>query len=97
MKKNGYDLHKDKISTLRRKLPVFLYLNLGASTEATFPRRNYKKANCTLFKHRTSTLATETTMQGRDINMVAKEFNSCILKVAQETIRRGKRRNYCPY
>ena len=66
--------------------PVFLKLNLGASTEATFPRWNYKKANWTLFKHRTSTLSKDITIQGRDIIMVAKDFNSCILKAAQETI-----------
>ena len=77
--------------------PVFLKLNLGASTEATFPRWNYKKANWTLFKHRTSTLSKDITVQGRDINMVAKDFNSCILKAAQETIPRGARRNYRPY
>ena len=74
--------------------PVFLKLNLGASTEATFPRWNYKKANWTLFKHRTSTLSKDTTVQGRDINIVAKDFNSCILKPTQETIPRGARRNY---
>ena len=77
--------------------PVFLKLNLGASTEATFPRWNYKKANWTLFRHRTSTLSKDITVQGRDINMVAKGFNSCILKAAQETIPRGARRNYRPY
>ena len=58
--------------------PVFLKLNLGASTEATFPRWNYKKANLTLFKHRTGTLSKDITAQSRDINMVAKDFNSCI-------------------
>ena len=77
--------------------PVFLKLNLGASTEATFPRWNYKKANWTLFKHRTSTLSKDITVQGRDINMVANDFNSCILKAAQETIPRAARRNYRPY
>ena len=76
---------------------MFLKLNLGASTEATFPRWNYKKANWTLFKHRTSTLSKDIIVQGRDINMVAKDFNSCILKTAQETIPRGARRNYRPY
>ena len=77
--------------------PVFLKLNLGASTEATFPRWNYKKANWTLFKHRTSTLSKDITVQGRDINMVPEYFNSCILKAAQETIPRRARRNYRPY
>ena len=76
---------------------MFLKLNFGASTEATFPRWNYKKANWTLFKHRTSTLSKDITVQGGDINMVAKDFNSCILKAAQETIPRGARRNYRPY
>ena len=76
---------------------MFLKLNLGASAEATFPRWNYKKANWTLFKHRTSTLSKDITVQGRDINIVAKNFNSCILKAAQETIPRGARRNYRPY
>ena len=37
------------------------------------------------------------TVQGRDINNVVKEFNSHILKAAQETIPRGCRRNYKPY
>ena len=77
--------------------PAFLKLNLGGSTEATFPRWNYKKANWTLFKYRTSTLSKDITVQGRDINMVAKDFNLCILKAAQETIPRGTRRNYRPY
>ena len=40
--------------------PVFLKVNLRASTEATFPRWNYKKANWTHFKHRTSTLSPRT-------------------------------------
>ena len=77
--------------------PVFLKLNLGASTEATFPQWHYKKANGTLFKHWTSTLSKDITVQGRDINMVAKDFNSCILKAAQETIPRGARRHYRLY
>ena len=77
--------------------PVFLKINLGASTQTTFPRWNYKKANRTLFKHRTSTLSKGITVQGRDINMVAKDFNSCILKAAQESIPKGARRNYRPY
>ena len=77
--------------------PVFLQLNLGSSTEATFPRWNYKNANWTFFKHRTSTLSMDITVQSRDINMVAKDFNSSILKAAQETIPRGSRRNYRPY
>ena len=76
---------------------MFLKFNLGASTEATFPRWNYKKANWTLFKHRTSTLSKDITTQGRDINIVAKDFNSCILKAAQETIPRGAKRNFRPY
>ena len=77
--------------------PVFLKFNLRASTEASFPMRNYRKDNWTLFKHRTSNLSKDITVQGRDINMVAKDFNSCILKAAQETIPRGARRNYRPY
>ena len=77
--------------------PVFLKLNLGASTEATCPRLNYKKANWTLFKHRTSTLSKDITVYGRDINMVTKDFNSCILKAARETIPRGARRKCRPY
>ena len=76
---------------------VFRKLNLGASTEATFPRWNYKKAYWTLFKHQTSTLSKDIIVQGRDINMVAKDFNLCILKAAQETIPKGARRNYRPY
>ena len=76
---------------------VFLKLNLGASTEATFPRCNYKKATWTLFKHRTNTLSKDITVQVRDINMDAADFNSCILKAAQKTIPRGARRDYRPY
>ena len=77
--------------------PVFLQLNLGACTEATFPRWNYKKADWPTFRHRTSVLTKDITVQGRDINMVVKDFNSCVLKAAHETIPRGARRNYKPY
>ena len=45
--------------------PVLLKLNLGARTETTFPGWNYKKANWTLFKHSTSTLSKDITVQGR--------------------------------
>ena len=77
--------------------PVFLKLTLGACTEATFPWWNYKRASWTLFKHQTSTLSKDIIVQGKDINMVAKNFNFCILKAAQETIPRGARRNYRLY
>jgi len=77
--------------------PVFLQMNLGACTEAAFPRWNYKKADWSAFKHRTSALTKDISVQGRDINMVVKDFNSCILKAARETIPRGARRNYKPY
>ena len=77
--------------------PVLLKLNLGASVEATFPRWNYKKANWTIYEHRTSILSKDVVVQGRDINLVVKDFNACILRAAQETIPRGARRDYRPY
>ena len=97
------DIHKSLKREVGEQLggsdhrPVFLHMNLGACTEATFPRWNYKKADWTTFSHRTSTLAKDITVQGRDISMVVKDFNQCILKAAHETIPRGARRNYKPY
>ena len=76
--------------------PVFLTLGLE-TTQSTLPRWNYKKAKWGLFSHRTSELTKDIRVQGRDINMVVREFNAGILKAAKETIPRGARKSYKPY
>ncbi|KAK7101835.1 hypothetical protein V1264_020159 [Littorina saxatilis] len=77
--------------------PVFLTLGMESCTEASFPRWNYKRANWFLFRHRTSELTKDIRVEGRDINMVAKDFNMSILRAARESIPRGARRDYKPY
>ena len=77
--------------------PVILTLGRNRKPEAAKPRWNYKKANWGLFKHRTSELTKDITVQGRDINKVIKEFNSGILQAAKESIPRGARKEYKPY
>jgi ribonuclease HI len=60
-------------------------------------RWNYKKANWALFRHRTSELTRNIRVEGRDINSVTKDFNTCVLQAARETIPHGARRDYKPY
>jgi len=77
--------------------PVLLTLGIDTTTEDCRPRWNYKKANWWLFKHRSSELCKDITVQGRNINSVVRDFNASILKAAGECIPRGARKNYKPY
>ena len=77
--------------------PVFLTLGLESCPDITLTRWNYKKANWALYRHRTSELTKDLHVQGRDINMVVRDFNACILKAAHEAIPRGSRKGYKPY
>ena len=78
--------------------PVFLTINNKRIEESNpAPRWNYKKAKWKLFGHRTNELTKDIQVQGRDINKVVREMNTCILKAAHECIPRGARKNYKPY
>ncbi|CAG5116491.1 unnamed protein product, partial [Candidula unifasciata] len=77
--------------------PVFLNVeNEKVRETSTLPRWNYKKADWTMFKHRTSILLGNLSLD-QDINKVVKEFNKCVLKAAGESIPRGARKHYKPY
>ena len=97
------DMHQNVSREVGKQLggsdhrPVFLTLGLEPCPEATFPRWNYKKANWFLYRHRTSELTKDIVVQGRDINMVVKDFNASILRAAHEAIPRGSRKEYKPY
>jgi ribonuclease HI/endonuclease/exonuclease/phosphatase family metal-dependent hydrolase len=78
--------------------PVYLSINKhSVRTQPIHARWNYKKANWALFRHRTRILAQTVRVEGRDINKVTKDFNSCILQAAREAIPRGARKEYKPY
>ena len=61
------------------------------------PRWNYKKAKWSLFRNRTNELTKDIQVEGRNPNIVIRDWNSEILKAAKETIPRGVRENYKPY
>ena len=78
--------------------PVLLSIKNELTENAcSLPRWNYKKANWGLFKHRSSVLAGQIDMEGKDINAIVKEFNKCIHQAAKEAIPRGARKQYKPY
>jgi hypothetical protein len=78
--------------------PVLLSLSGSISTSSPqHPRWNYKKANWSLFGIRSNELTQNIAVEGRNINNAVKEFNSSILKAANEAIPRGFRKNYRPY
>ena len=49
-------------------------LGMKSCAEPTIPRWNYKRAKWFLFRHRTSELTKDIRVEGRDINMVVKDF-----------------------
>ena len=77
--------------------PVFLTVeNQLIRESSTLSRWNYKKADWTMYKHRTSVLTVGLSTD-KDINKVVDEFSRCIKQAAFETIPRGARKHYTPY
>jgi ribonuclease HI len=77
--------------------PVFLTVaNATIKESSTLPRWNYKKADWTMYQHRTS-LLTKDISTDKDINKVVEDFSKSILQAAHETIPRGARKEYKPY
>ena len=76
---------------------MFIAFNKNTTNNPVHPRWNYKKAKWGLFRHRTNTLTKDLLVQGRDINNVVRDLNSCILQAAHESIPRGARKEYKPY
>ena len=75
------------------------YLTLGARTvqASTLSRWNYKKANRSLFRHRSSILTNSIQVHDRDMNSVIKEFSNYVLHAAKECIPKGARKYYKAY
>ena len=72
-------------------------MNTYISCESTLPRWNYKKADWILYSQLTDQVTKYISVEGRDINTVAKDFNVGILTAAHKSIPRGARQNYKPY
>ena len=77
--------------------PAYLTLEARTLQASTLPRWNYKKANWSLYRHRTSILTNSIQVYDRDINIVIKEFNNFVLQAAKECIPKGARKDYKPY
>ena len=77
--------------------PAYLTLEARTVQASTLPRWNYKKANWSLYRHRTSILTNSIQDYDRDINIVIKEFNNYVLQAAKECIPKGARKDYKPY
>ena len=77
--------------------PAYLTLEARTVQASTLPRWNYKKANWSLYRHRTSILTNSIQVYDRDINIVIKEFNNYVLQAAKECIPKGARKDYKPY
>ncbi|KAK7115386.1 hypothetical protein V1264_001263 [Littorina saxatilis] len=81
-------------------LPILLKLSLQeqASPMSKKPSWNYKKANWAKFERLTDILCQETTIDStQDININVKRISDCILQAAQQSIPRGRRKDYKPY
>ena len=77
--------------------PAYLTLEARTVQASTLPRWNYKKANWSLYRHRTSILTNSIQVYDRDMNIVIKEFNNYVLQAAKECIPKGARKDYKPY
>ena len=77
--------------------PAYLTLEARTVLASTLPRWNYKKANWSLYRHRTNILTNSTQVYDRDINIVIKEFNNYVLQASKECIPKGARKDYKPY
>ena len=69
--------------------PAYLTLEARTVQASTLPRWNYKKANWSLYRHRTSILTNSIQVYDRDMNTV--------LQAAKECIPKGARKDYKPY
>ena len=69
--------------------PVYLTLEARTVQASTLPRWNYKKANWSLYRYRTSTITNSIQVYYIDINIVIKEFNNYVLQAAKECIPKG--------
>ena len=54
--------------------PAYLISEARTVQASTLPRWHYKKANCSLYRHRTSFLTNSIQVYDRDIDVVIKEF-----------------------
>ena len=78
--------------------PVFITVESNViPIDSPKPRWNYKKAKWSLFSIRANELTKNIRVQGRNENIVVKEWTQGILKAAKETIPRGARRDYKPF
>ena len=77
--------------------PAYLTLEARTVQASTLPRWNYKKANWSLYRHRTSILTNSIQVYDRDMNIVIKECNNYVLHAAKESIPKGVRKDYKPY
>ena len=74
------------------------YLTLEARTvQASTLQRNYKKANWSLYRHRTNILTNSLQVYDRDMNIIIKDINNYVLQAAKECIPKGARKDYKPY
>ena len=69
--------------------PVYLTLEARTVQASTLPRWNYKKANWSLYRYRTSIITNSIQVYYIDINIVIKEFNNYVLQAAKECIPKG--------
>ena len=77
--------------------PAYLTLEARTVQASTLPGWNYKKANCPLYRHRTSILTNSIQVYDIDMNIVIKEFNNYVLRAAKECMQKGARKDYKPY
>ena len=77
--------------------PAYLTLEARTVQASTLPRWNYKKANWSLYRHRTIILTNSIQVFDRDINIVLKEFNNYVLRASKEYIPKCARKDYKPY
>ena len=78
--------------------PVFITIESNViPIDSPQPRWNYKKAEWSLFSIRANELTKDIRVQGRNENIVVKEWTQGILKAAREAIPRGARKDYKPF
>ena len=77
--------------------PAYLTLEARTVQASTLPSWNYKKANCSLYRHHTIILTNSIQVYDRDMNIVIEEFNNYVLHTAKEYIPKGVRKYYKSY
>lgn len=77
--------------------PIILSLcSIGCTTHSMEPSWNLKRANWTLFKEKAENLCANINTSS-SLNRNVQSFTEALLKAAQQSIPRGKRRDYKPY